>query len=233
MFAMTAAEPPTRRERLRRQTLDEIREHALAQIDAGGLGALSLNAVAKSMGMSGPALYRYFPSRDALLATLVTEVYGDLTAALEQAVADASRRTPARRLAAGLHAYRAWALAHPRRYALLFGDQPDDFTDPEEAIATIHGGMLVLLRLLADLVQGTAPARPADALDRQLVAWAARRGPETEAPPLVLRLGVLTWTRLHGIVGLELAGVFAAMELDAGLLLDAEVESIVAAAAAD
>src|SRR5439155_13755155 len=48
---------PSRRERLRAQTLAEIREHAYAQIAQGGPTALSLNGIAKAMGMSGPALY--------------------------------------------------------------------------------------------------------------------------------------------------------------------------------
>ncbi|MBV9196372.1 MAG: helix-turn-helix transcriptional regulator, partial [Solirubrobacterales bacterium] len=59
-----AVTAPSRRERLRAQTLAEIREHAYAQIAQGGPAALSLNGIAKAMGMSGPALYRYFSSRD-------------------------------------------------------------------------------------------------------------------------------------------------------------------------
>lgn len=211
-------EAPTRRERLRRQSLDEIKAHALEQVAEGGARALSLNAIAKAMGMSGPGIYRYFESRDALLATLVTDGYRDLTAALEAA--------PPRLEEVG-RAYRGWALAHPRRYELLFGVRPEGFADTEEAIATVHGGMLVLLRVLGGLA-GTESAAPRDALDEQLVAWARRRG-DGAAPPLVLRLGVLTWTRLHGIVSLELAGVFAAMEIDAGLLCEAELRDVVSA----
>lgn len=212
-------EAPTRRERLRRQTLDEIKAHALEQVAEGGARALSLNAIAKAMGMSGPGIYRYFDSRDALLAALVTDGYRELAAALEAA--------PPRLEEVG-RAYRGWALAHPRRYELLFGVRPEGLADTEEAIATVHGGMLVLLRVLGELV-GTAPSAPDDALDKQLVAWSHRRG--GAAPPLVLRLGVLTWTRLHGIVSLELAGVFAAMEIDAGLLCEAELRDIARSAA--
>jgi AcrR family transcriptional regulator len=211
-------EPLTRRQRLRAQTLDEIKAQALAQVAAGGAGALSLNAIAKAMGMSGPAIYRYFASRDALLAALVTDGYRDLTAALEAAPPD---------LAAVAAAYRGWALEHPRRYELLFGVRPEGFADPEEAIATVHGAMLVLLRVLGDLVGDCAG--PQDALDEQLAAWGERRG-GGGASPLVLRLGVLTWTRLHGIVSLELAGVFADMGIDAAELVAAELRAIAAAA---
>ena len=49
---------------------------------------------------------------------------------------------------------------------------------------------------------------------------------------LVLKLGVLTWSRLHGIVSLELAGILEDMGLDAGLLVQAELDDVVATAAA-
>ncbi len=86
---------PSRRARLREQTLAEIKEHALAQVAEAGAEALSLNAIGRAMGMSGPALYRYFASRDALLAALVADAYDDLADALEQAAAGARRRAPA------------------------------------------------------------------------------------------------------------------------------------------
>ena len=159
-----------------------------------------------------------------------TGSYADLTTALEQAAAAAARRAPARRLAAVAHAYRDWALAHPRRYAMLFGERPDGAADDAAAIDAIHGGMHVLLDLFAELAGGGVTAGRGDKLDRQLTRWAAARSGPTAAPPLVLRLGVLTWTRLHGIVGLELSGAFASMGIDAGLLIDAELEQAVALA---
>ncbi|HWI72288.1 MAG TPA: TetR/AcrR family transcriptional regulator [Baekduia sp.] len=223
-----AAPPQSRRERLRAQTLAEIRDHAFAQVDAGGPQALSLNAIGKAMGMSGPAIYRYFKGRDELVAALVADAYAELVAELEHAAAGSARRTPAKRLMAVAAVYRAWALAHPHRYALLFGEPAEQRVEGEEAVAQIHGGMLILLDLLGQLHGGDDGERRSR-LDQQLAAWADRRGAPTSSP-LVLRLGVLTWTRLHGIVGLELAGVFADMRLDADLLLAAEVDAIVTAA---
>jgi AcrR family transcriptional regulator len=71
---MSSTPAPTRRERVRLQTLDEIKQHAIQQVAAGGPSALSLNAIAKAMGMSGPAIYRYFASREQLLAAKRTRV---------------------------------------------------------------------------------------------------------------------------------------------------------------
>ncbi len=223
---MAPPPPPTRRERVRAQTLDEIKQRALAQVAEGGIGALSLNAVAKGMGMSGPALYRYFASRDDLLAALVTDGYRRLANDVIEAGAQAARRTPEHRLAAMTAAYRAWARAHPQHYALLFAPRPAGYADPEAGIVAMDDAMRALLEALAAL----APAAPerSDRLDAQLRRWAARRDDGDPLPPHILRLGVLAWTRMHGIVSLELAGVFGDMGLDAGLLLEAEVAQIAA-----
>jgi AcrR family transcriptional regulator len=223
--------PLPRRERVRQQTLGEIKQHALAQIADGGVAALSLNAIAKAMGMSGPAIYRYYGSRDELLAALVTDGYGELADTVQRAAAAAGRRTPARRLAAVAEAYRGWARAHPYRYELLFSVRPPTYSDPTEAIAAIQPGMVVLLELLGAIAGAADAPAPAGKLEGQLLRWArARGGGPDPGSALVLKLGVLTWTRLHGIVSLELAGILGDMGLDAGLLVQAELDDIVAAA---
>ena len=221
----------TRRERVREQTLREIEEHALAQVAAGGVGALSLNAIAKAMGMSGPAIYRYFGSRDELLAALVTDGYRELGEVVTAADAAAARRAPAKRLAAIAEAYLAWARANPYRYDLLFSVRPATYSDPAEAIEAIQPAMVALLGLLGEIAGEAGAPAPGGRLDGQLRRWAAARG-DTDAPPAgVLKLGVLAWSRLHGIASLELAGILGDMGLEAGLLAQAEVDDLVASAA--
>ena len=170
---------PTRRERVRRQTLVEIKEHALAQVAEGGLAALSLNAIAKAMGMSGPAIYRYFGSRDELLAELITDGYGELAEIVEQAARPAPRRSPARRLVAAAEAYRAWARANPYRYDLLFSVRPPTYSDPTEAIAAIQPAMGVLLEVLGEIAGAAGASARGGKLDAQLRHWA---GLATSAP---------------------------------------------------
>jgi AcrR family transcriptional regulator len=83
---------------------------ALRQLAEGGPAAVAINAIARELGVSGPALYRYFKNRDALLTALVLDAYNDLAEAL----------TGHERLEAVAHAYRTWALEQPHRYRLLF-----------------------------------------------------------------------------------------------------------------
>ena len=230
---------PSRRERIRAQTLEEIKQHAIDQVAEGGSTALSLNAIAKAMGMSGPAIYRYFDSREDLLAALVTDGYRELGEVAQAAVAGSGRAGPARRLARAAEAYRAWALANPYRYELLFSIRPEGYADPEEAKAAIEPAMTVLVELIGSLASrpataaAPAPPRQSRDLEAQLRAWAAKEeGRQATSSSQVLLLAVLIWTRLHGIISLELAGILADMELDAGLLVQAEVDAIVAAGTA-
>src|SRR5580692_1497633 len=106
---MTQAEMPTMRARYRAQVRQEVKEAALAQLAAAGPAGLSVTAIGKQLGVSGPALYRYFASRDELLTELVIDAYHDLADAL--AASHAAGSGPRARLEGLARAYRSWALA--------------------------------------------------------------------------------------------------------------------------
>src|SRR5262245_34010715 len=101
------------RERYRTQVRTEIKQHAWEQIATAGASALSLNAIAKQMGMSGPALYRYFAGRDELITELIRDAYRSLADTFQAAAADGAG------LADLAHALRRWALDDPQRYLLI------------------------------------------------------------------------------------------------------------------
>jgi len=188
----------------------EIKDLALRQLAEGGPQALSVSAIAKALGVSGPALYRYFAGRDALLSALIVDAYDDLAHALTTA---AEPGLPG--LAA---AYRAWAVAQPHRYRLLFGAPlPGDAHDERLATAAQRAMAVLLARL------GPGPA-PEPALATQLTAWARRGGSDVD-PGTALR-AVTVWSRLHGAVSLEIAGNYASMGLEPDLLFAAEVAAL-------
>jgi len=196
-----------------------------AQLDPPirGPPALSVNAIAKELGVSGPALYRYFASRDDLLTELVVDAYDALADALAAASSPGRRRSPAGRLRALATAYRAWATAEPHRYRLLFSAPvPGYDAHAARLVGASQRAMSTLLEVLAD-APGTATAPPA-ALARQLAAWARDRGLDATAP-VALR-AVLVWSRLHGLVLLEIEGNLASMGLDADLLFEVEITAL-------
>ncbi|WP_220270026.1 TetR/AcrR family transcriptional regulator [Marinitenerispora sediminis] len=61
------------RSRYREQTRAEIKAIALRQLAEGGIAAVALTRIAKELGLSGPALYRYFANRDDLLTALIRD----------------------------------------------------------------------------------------------------------------------------------------------------------------
>ncbi|MFF0018887.1 TetR/AcrR family transcriptional regulator [Streptomyces sp. NPDC005374] len=217
--------PVSRRERLRAQTLQEIEDESFAIIDAEGVQALSIAALARSMAMSAPAVYRYFPSRDALVAHLVTLSYQQLAAAMGQAV-EGSRKAPRTRVRLVVTAYRDWALHHRRRYGMLFGERADDLPSEVTTRTPLDQAMALLIDILA-AVKGTAPARSTSGdrtLDGQLRLW-ARTQERPDIAPDVARAAILIWTRIHGIVSLELTGVFDDQTIEAQRLIDLEIDS--------
>jgi AcrR family transcriptional regulator len=214
---------PTRRERQRQQTLAEIKTRAVDQVAAGGAESVSLNAIARAMGMSPAALYRYFDSRDALLAELVADAYGSLADALQHEARPGGAGGP-EALAAVAYAYRDWALAHPNSYLLIFQTQSGSGLDlePARTVSAAQRGMDVFLDALAG---ADSDAQLSPELAGQVRAWGRR----SEVPGLTvgqLYLGLLAWTRLHGLISLELGRHLTATGVDPALLYDAEVASL-------
>jgi AcrR family transcriptional regulator len=222
--------PLTRRERLRRQTVDEIVEAALGLVDDGGAHGLSLASVGKAVGMTPPALYHYFASREALLDALVLAGYADLGTAVETAVRQAQDRSPADRLAAITGAWRRWALDHPRRYSMLFTGSRREAVDPLESVGAISQSMVALVTTIQEVAGDTGDAggdAEGSVLDQDLARWGRSVGFPAEAAPATLRLALSTWYRVHGLVSLEIVGAFGTMGLDGERLLAAELEGLV------
>lgn len=222
-------DPPTlsRREQLRVETLAEIKDHAFTQVADGGPEALSLNAIAREMRMSGPALYRYFDSREALLAALVADSYGDLADTLQSAGAAARDREPAERFRLLADAYRGWALAHPHHYRLIFATTyGSGRVAPEQTIPVAQRSMLPFLEVLSALYAQKHEAVQ-DALERQLTRWGRNRPQTSDLSAAVLQRGLVAWTRLHGVVSLEIDGVFASLNVDPALIYAGEVNELV------
>ncbi|HLO17085.1 MAG TPA: helix-turn-helix domain-containing protein [Anaerolineales bacterium] len=74
-----------RRTRIHTATVLEIKQMARQLMATQGSASLSLGAIAKQMGFTSQALYRYFPSRDALITALIVDACTDFAAALEAA----------------------------------------------------------------------------------------------------------------------------------------------------
>jgi AcrR family transcriptional regulator len=177
--------------------------------------------------MSAPAVYRYFPSRDALLAHLITLSYQQLTTAMSQAV-EGSRRAPRTRVRLLVAAYRDWALRHRRRYGMLFAERADATSGQRPEQTPLDQAMALLIDLLVT-IQNAAPADSTSGdrtLDGQLRQW-ARSQERPDTAPRAATAAILIWTRIHGIVSLELTGIFENRTIDAQRLIDLEIDNAI------
>src|SRR5215475_4645 len=86
---MVVTQAATRRERLREGTVADIKRTARELLVYGGPSAISLRAIARTLGMSAAALYRYFPSLEALVMELAGDLYDELRKAVTAAARDA------------------------------------------------------------------------------------------------------------------------------------------------
>lgn len=110
---------------LRAQLLEEAR----ALLEAGGLGQLNLRALAARAGIAPGSVYHHYASKQALLAGLAAEGFGELEVALREA-AEAAQPVPIRACAL---AYFGFARAQPALYALMF--DPLILAEPEVGAA--------------------------------------------------------------------------------------------------
>ena len=195
------------RARVRAEMTEEIKTTARRHLATDGAN-LSLRAVARDMGMVSSALYRYFPSRDALLTALIVDAYNSLGAAAEAGDTSVADRTALRgRWLAICHAVRAWALANPSEYALLFGSPVPEYHAPEDTIAAASRTPLALINVLKDSYDaGFSTAT--DHLPAALHADMARLRDRTVPglPEELLARGSMGWIQLFGAVSFELFG---------------------------
>ena len=196
-----------------------------------GAAALSLRAIARQMGLTAPALYRYFGDRDALVTALIVEAFNALADSLTAAgEAPAGASLAARLWAIGL-AYRDWALAHPQDYLLIFGTPIPGYHAPAEITGpAAKRSFDVLVAALQSLRGGRRPrlsrafqSAPAG-LQAQVEAWRQRYGYALGGEGLLFALE--TWTRMHGLVSLELVGQIEPFFGEAGELYRLEIRKI-------
>jgi AcrR family transcriptional regulator len=187
-----------------RAVLDSARRH----LATTGAGTLSVRAIARDVGMVSSAVYRYVPSRDALLTLLVIEAYDDVGEAAERAERAVVRDDRAGRFLAVCEAVRAWALANPHEYALIYGTPVPGYAAPQDTIGPATRIASLLIGILRD-IPGSRGGHVAGS-DAPVASAIAplRDGIGSDLPPAELARGLNAWTGLVGAVSLETFGHF-------------------------
>jgi AcrR family transcriptional regulator len=191
----------------RASVISDIKAAARRQVAEHGAASLSVRLVARDLGMSSSAVYRYFASRDELLTSLIIDAYDDLGSTVEAAEARVPRDKLDVRLLAAAISIRAWAVANRHEYALVFGSPVPGYAAPEATIGPAIRVPAVFSGILRDAwEQGrlVSPVGPAVAsLDP---AVHAPPSPLAGLPDAVIVRGILAWTQIFGLISFELFG---------------------------
>lgn len=144
---------PSRRERVRAATIEEIKATATRMLREHGPD-LRFTDIARDMGMTAPALYRYFADRDELLSALMVDGFEELQAALDRALDAAEPADLTARIRAVASAYRGFATQDPSRFSLLFGLPNPGFVHGQHGSGPAAGatmaGLEAMLRTVID-----------------------------------------------------------------------------------
>lgn len=157
----------TARERARAQFTEDLLAAARVRLATDGAAGLSLRAVARDLGVASSAVYRYVPSRDALLTLLIIEAYDAVGTVCEQAASAQSGpgRTPAAILLDVARAFRRWALAHRNSFELVYGTPVPGYAAPQDTVPHALRIWSVLIGVVLDAAHDgslhpTGPALP-------------------------------------------------------------------------
>lgn len=212
---------PTPRQLAREHNLARIKELALTQLAESGASALSLRAIARELNLVSSAIYRYYPSRDELITALILDAYGDLAASLE-AVSAAPRRSPRRRWTDTCAAMRAWAVAEPHRWALIYGSTIPGYAAPRDTIEPAGRVVRALAGPVLDGHQRPRPTAVGRVLAGQLDTTAAALDLAADRTTMLALVGA--FSRVVGLLTLELNGQFVGGFEPADDLYDTLVE---------
>lgn len=229
---MTVKQKPSRRERQRQATYDEIIDSYRSLLVQNQ--DVSVRGVAAEMGMTPAALYRYVDGAQALEDLVSHSILHSVVELMVQAGERYSPADPAAEMVASAATFRKWALQNPGEFRLVFARavrvpqeqgtrtqelqtlRPGiDFPGAGPALFSDHFGQ-IFIRIWANKPFSLPPVEDLDVslvvLYNNLPAEQRERldqlGPNAVG---MLWLFKLAWARLYGIVTLE---VFGQLEKD-------------------
>jgi AcrR family transcriptional regulator len=223
----------TRRDRLRADMFTRIKGNARLLLTAGGARAVSLRAIAREIGVTPAAIYRYYPNLQALIDALHEDILGELVTRI-QAVRDQYPEDCATiRIGEMARAFRWWALEHPAEFWLALGPDP---AGPAEVAGASGLPVIQFPRLIAvfadefaRLWQHAAAQPSAGGPARELTR--VHVGTVPPARPLDVPLAAIlrsasAWAKLYGLVAMEVSGQVPWPRAVTDALFEAEIAEL-------
>ena len=214
------AHPPSRRDRLRAATTEEIIQTARRLLVDSGPDAVTLRAIAREMGMTAPGLYRYFDSHEELLRHVCAGIFTELGEGIRRAIeaaappADAADQGAAKltiKMVAACREFRRWSLSHQAEFGLLFGVPLPGLDDgrydiADECALAFAGTFFALFLELWNMLRFPVPADEEidPELRGQLLRYRDVLGGDLPVGAVLTFLRC--WTVLYGAVAMEVFG---------------------------
>lgn len=203
---------PTKQEQIP-ELAEAIKETAWQQIASDGAATLSLRAIARQLEITAPAIYNYFPRRDNLVTALIVDAFISLGESQENALRGLDETDFESQITALGLGYHDWAITYPQRYQLIFGTPIPNYKAPTEITISAAAASLVPLTETLQACRSAgrlkidryAPMSPE--LKIMLDAWSKFTG-GTDIE--VLYTALVFWSRVHGLVSLEIGQQFPA-----------------------
>ena len=219
-----------KRQESREQIEARIVELGRRQLIERGAAGLSVRAIARDLGMVSSAVYRYVSSRDELLTLLLVDAYSDLADTVDKA-REAVGDSWSEDVSAIARAVRRWAVAHPARWALLYGSPVPGYHAPAER--TVPAGTRVIAAFFDAVAAGiaTGDIRLTEDVVRQPMSSDFERIRDEFGFPgddhVVVKCFLL-WAGVLGAINLEVFGQYGADTLtDPEELFDAQLQLLV------
>jgi AcrR family transcriptional regulator len=220
----------TRRDRNRVDTDQQIRTVARTLLVSQGRQGVTLRAIAREMGITAPALYRYYTSFEDLIHHVCADICTDLAAELTADLAVIPDDDTPAQVFAICRGFRTWALRHPQEFSLVFatpaatggpatlaatgGRGRSPATDPFGQIFLTVAGRVLATRQLVTPAEGAIPEQlRADLTEFRSTLCRALAEIGIDLPEHLFPLGAAYtmlrfWVRLYGQVALEVFGRF-------------------------
>lgn len=205
----------SRRERARQATIAEIKAVGRDLLAVDGENGVTIRAIAREMGMTAPAVYRYFTSHELLIRALRAEVFAEAARAVLAGADEAADHGDAlRRLLAAARGLRDWALMHRHEFSFVLGRSPvsPEAQDDEEAqnAGWVFGSAFA--GLLCELwMERPFPVPAESELSPDLVQQlnGLRISRQLDLPVGAIAVMLSSWARLHGVICLDVMGHLA------------------------
>jgi AcrR family transcriptional regulator len=201
----------TRRERVRQAAIDEIKTVAWEIANEYGMDDMTVNGIARRMGMTPPAFYSYFKSRDELIKALVIDSYRSFRQALKTARDSVPESDAAGRLYHVFVAYREWAITNPNLFGLFAGRTVHGFDPPEQEVVEEAEKVYDMFSdLYNDAWQRGSIKKPQMDLKMPKAYLAqikkSKKKRNLDVPVEVANLVLNSACLIHGMISMELSG---------------------------